>query len=297
MKYNIVSYLIGEGFKNILKNKKSTVSSLIIMCLVMLVFGAFFLIGENINYIMNNVENAQAIQVFFKKDVTDEQAQKVGEIINKINGVNKIQFVSKAEAYNTVKTTILENPNLAEGFEESFPPSYIVTFTDLSLKDSVKNEIEKIDIVNDITSSDETIETLMNLTKGIRIGTFIILVILIIFSIFIISNTIKMAVYSRRKEISIMKYVGATNSFIRWPFIVEGILIGVISALISILLVGITYNVVINGLVQTDLVQKIGTEFVKFSDIFNMILIVYLGLGSGIGIVGSSLSMRKYLDV
>ena len=297
MKYNIVSYLIGEGFKNILKNKKSTVSSLIIMCLVMLVFGAFFLIGENINYIMNNVENAQAIQVFFKKDVTDEQAQKAGEIINKINGVNKIQFVSKAEAYNTVKTTILENPNLAEGFEESFPPSYIVTFTDLSLKDSVKNEIEKIDIVNDITSSDETIETLMNLTNGIRIGTFIILVILIIFSIFIISNTIKMAVYSRRKEISIMKYVGATNSFIRWPFIVEGILIGVISALISILLVGITYNVVINGLVQTDLVQKIGTEFVKFSDIFNMILIVYLGLGSGIGIVGSSLSMRKYLDV
>ena len=297
MKYNIVSYLIGEGFKNILKNKKSTASSLVIMCLVMLVFGAFFLIGENNNYIMSNVENAQAIQVFFKKDVTDDQAKKVGDIINKINGVNKIEFISKADAYNTVKTTVLENPNLAEGFEESFPPSYIVTFTDLSLKDSVKNEIDKIDIVDDITSSDETIETLMNLTKGIRIATFIILVILIIFSIFIISNAIKMAVYSRRKEISIMKYVGATNSFIRWPFIVEGILIGVMSALISILLVGITYNLVINGLTQTDLVQKIGTEFVKFGDILNMILVVYLGLGSGIGIIGSSLSMRKYLDV
>ena len=144
MKYNIITYLIGEGFKNIFKNKKSTISSLAIMCMVMLVFGAFFIIGENINYIMNNIEDAQAIQVFFKDNVTDEEAKSLGNQINKINGVNKIEFVSKDEAYNIVKTEILQKPELAAGYEESFPPSYIVTFTDLNLKDEVQKEIKKI---------------------------------------------------------------------------------------------------------------------------------------------------------
>lgn len=297
MKYNIITYLIGEGFKNIFKNKKSTASSLAIMCMVMLVFGAFFIIGENINYIMNNIEDAQAIQVFFKDNVTDEEAKSLGDQINKINGVNKIEFVSKNEAYNIVKTEILQKPELAEGYEESFPPSYIVTFTDLNLKDDVQKEIRKIDQVDTIESSNETMEKLMNLTNGIRIGTGILLVILVMVSIFIISNTIKLTVYSRRKEISIMKYVGATNNFIRWPFIVEGILIGIIAGLISILIVGFAYNLILQQLVQTEFVKSIGISFVNFSDMFNLIVIVYIILGSGIGIIGSSMSMRKYLDV
>lgn len=297
MRYNIITYLIGEGFKNILKNKKSTASSLAIMCMVMLVFGAFFIIGENINYIMNNIEDAQAIQVFFEDDVTDEEAKSLGEQINKINGVNKIEFVSKSEAYNIVKTEILQKPELAAGYEDSFPPSYIVTFTDLNLKDEVQKEIKKIDKVDSIESSNETMEKLMNLTKGIRIGTGILLVILVMVSIFIISNTIKLTVYSRRKEISIMKYVGATNNFIRWPFIVEGILIGIIAGLISILIVGFAYNIILQQLVQTEFVKSVGISFVNFSDMFNLIVIVYIVLGSGIGIIGSSMSMRKYLDV
>ena len=297
MKYNIITYLIGEGFKNIFKNKKSTASSLAIMCMVMLVFGAFFIIGENINYIMNNIEDAQAIQVFFKDNVTDEEAKSLGDQINKINGVNKIEFVSKNEAYNIVKTEILQKPELAEGYEESFPPSYIVTFTDLNLKDDVQKEISKIDQVDTIESSNETMEKLMNLTNGIRIGTGILLVILVMVSIFIISNTIKLTVYSRRKEISIMKYVGATNNFIRWPFIVEGILIGIIAGLISILVVGFAYNLILQQLIQTEFVKSIGISFVNFSDMFNLIVIVYIILGSGIGIIVSSMSMRKYLDV
>ncbi len=299
MKYNIIGYLIGEGFKNIFKNKKSTASSLAIMCMVMLVFGAFFIIGENINYIMNNVERAQAIEVFLDEDITDEEAEIIGNKINKINGVNKIEYITKDEAYNIAKSTLVEDPKLVEGFEYSFPPSYRVTFTDLNLKDEVKREILKIDGINndDIESSDKTMETLMNLSNGIRIGTGILLVILIFVSIFIISNTIKLAVYSRRKEISIMKYVGATNNFIRCPFIVEGILIGIISGLISILLVGILYNVILQQLLKTDLVNTIGISFVNFADMFNLIIIVYVVLGSGIGILGSSMSMRKYLDV
>lgn len=299
MRYNIIGYQISEGFKNIFKNKKSTASSLVIMCMVMLVFGAFFIIGENINYIMNNVERAQAIEVFLDEDITDEEAKNIGERINKINGVNKIEFVSKDEAYNIAKSTLVEEPTLLEGMEYQFPPSYRVTFTDLNLKDEVKKEILKIDGIDndDIKSSDKTMETLMNLTNGIRIGTGILLLILIFVSIFIISNTIKLTVYSRRKEISIMKYVGATNNFIRWPFIIEGILIGIIAGLISILLVGLLYNLILQQLLKTEIVNTIGISFVNFVDMFNLIVIFYLILGSGIGIIGSSMSMRKYLDV
>lgn len=131
-------------------------------------------------------------------------------------------------------------------FGEIYPASYIVTLTDLSLNSSVQQQINSIDHVDSIESSNKTITMLMNITKGIRMVTLVILVILVFISIFIITNTIKLTVHARRKEISIMKYVGATNGFIRWPFIVEGIIIGLISALITVFLVGLIYNFATN---------------------------------------------------
>ena len=138
---------------------------------------------------------------------------------------------------------------------------------------------------------------MISVTNGIRIVTAVILVGLVIGAIFIISNTIKLTVYARRKEISIMKYVGATNSFIRWPFIVEGIIIGILSAAISILVVGGTYKLIATKILASEAIQKMGISLVSFGDMFNMIIVVYLILGIGIGILGSSISMRKYLEV
>ena len=120
---------------------------------------------------------------------------------------------------------------------------------------------------------------------------------LIVISVFIISNTIKLTVHARRKEISIMKYVGATNSFIRWPFIVEGIIIGIVSGFISILIVGLSYNAISENVIKSDIVSKMNFSLVSFSDMFSLIIIVYMVLGIGIGIIGSSISMRKYLKV
>ena len=137
----------------------------------------------------------------------------------------------------------------------------------------------------------------MSITNGIRIVTIAILAGLVIGAIFIISNTIKLTVYARRKEISIMKYVGATNSFIRWPFIVEGMLIGILSAAISILIVGGGYKIIASQLLGSSVVQNLGITLVSFADMFNMLIIVYLVLGIGIGVLGSSISMRKYLKV
>lgn len=295
MKFNIIGYLLKEGFQNVFKNKKSTFSAILVMCISMLIFGFFFTIGENVNHIMNSVEDAQALRVFMKKDTTQAQIQTMKNEIQNINGVNSVTFVSKDEGLEKLKESYGDKDYLLDGYE--VPDSYVVTFTDLKLAPEVKEQISKLSNVDEVTSKDQTMNTLDQITKGIRIITIVILIGLVIASIFIIVNTIKLTVYARRREISIMKYVGATNSFIRWPFIVEGITIGIISACISVLAIGISYNIIAGKLMETTVVQNLGVSLVTFGNMFNLIIIVYLILGIGIGTLGSILSMRKYLEV
>lgn len=300
MKYNIVSYLLGEGFRNVFKNKKSTAASLIIMCLSMLVFGIFFLIGENVNYMVENIEDAQGIRVFIKNEATQEQITELGTKIEALEGVSNIKFLDKEYALNEMKETLKDNPELMEVYEGEgniFSASYLVNLSDLKLNEDIQKQILSMDYVKKITSSNTTISTLIGVANAIRIVTGIILVILIVISIFIISNTIKLTVHARRKEISIMKYVGATNSFIRWPFIVEGIIIGVASALVTLLILGLAYNMITGSMMQSELAHTLNLQLVSFQDMFNLIMCVYLGLGIGMGVIGSSISMRKYLEV
>ena len=300
MKYSILGYFIGEGFANVFKNKKSTGASLMIMCATMIIFGVFLILGENINHFVSEVEQAQGIQVFATEEATDEQVTELGEKIKAINGVNKIEYVSKEDALNQMKEKFADNQDLLEGYEGEnniFTASYVVTLTDLNLSTQVQDEISKLDYVKKITSSDETVSTLISLANGIKIVTGVILVLLIVISIFIISNTIKLTVHARRKEISIMKYVGATNGFIRWPFIVEGMIIGIISSLISIILVGLAYNFIADQMVNSQFMKMMGVSLVSFADMFSSIIFVYMLLGIGIGALGSIISMRKYLKV
>ena len=300
MKYSILGYFIGEGFANVFKNKKSTGASLMIMCATMIIFGVFLILGENINHFVSEVEQAQGIQVFATEEATDEQITELGEKIKTINGVNKIEYVSKEDALNQMKEKFADNQDLLEGYEGEnniFTASYVVTLTDLNLSTQVQDEISKLDYVKKITSSDETVSTLISLANGIKIVTGVILVLLIVISIFIIANTIKLTVHARRKEISIMKYVGATNGFIRWPFIVEGMIIGIISSLISIILVGLAYNFIAEQMVNSQFMKMMGVSLVSFADMFSSIIFVYMLLGIGIGALGSIISMRKYLKV
>ena len=300
MKYNILGYLIGEGFSNVFKNKKSTGASLMIMCATMIIFGVFLILGENINHFVREVEDAQGIQVFATREATTEQVQKLGEEIKKINGVNTTQYVSKETALDQMKEKFSEHEEFLEGYEGEnniFSDSYVVTLTDLNLLEQVQEEISKLDNVKEITSSNETVSTLIDLANGIKIVTGVILVLLIIISIFIIANTIKLTVHARRKEISIMKYVGATNGFIRWPFIVEGMIIGIIASAISIVLVAVAYNFIAEQMVNSQFMKMVGVSLVGFSDMFSSIIVVYMLLGIGIGALGSIISMRKYLKV
>ncbi len=299
VRFNILGYLIKEGFRNVFKNKKSTISSLTIMCATMLVFGIFFLIGENVNYIINTVEQAQGIEVFIETDATEAEIEELGTKIRAMDAVNKVEYVTKEQALNRLKDRLKDQAYVLEIYEENniLPTSYIVTLTDLSKTKEVQEEILTFDHVKRIESSDQTISTLLKIANGIRIGTGIFLLFLIVISVFIISNTIKLSVHSRRKEISIMKYVGATNSFIRWPFIIEGIIIGVVAALLSIIIIGLLYNLVAGQIMESSVVALINISLLSFSEMFNLIICVYMGLGIGVGVLGSAISMRKYLEV
>lgn len=300
MKYSRLGYFIGEGFRNVLKNKKSTGASLMIMCATMIIFGVFLIIGENVNHIVQEVEAAQGIQVFIDRDATEEEVKEVGDKIKALDGVNSAVRKTKEDALNTMKERFKDKQDLLSTFEGEnniFSESYVVTLTDLNLSQEVQDQISQIENVTKITSRDQTVSTLINLANGIKMITLVILVLLILISIFIIANTIKLTVHARRKEISIMKYVGATNNFIRWPFIVEGMIIGVFASAVSILIVGLAYNAVAEKLVNSQFMQLINMSLVTFGDMFETILLTYLGLGIGIGILGSMISMRKYLKV
>ena len=298
MKHSIFGYLLGEGFRNVFHNKKSSGASLAIMCATMLIFGLFFMIIENLNNAVETLETQQGIQVFIQKTATDAQMEQIGEQIQAIDGVNKVTFVSKEDALNQTKEKLKDKQALIAGWDESnpFKASYLVTLTDLKLSSQVQDEIKKIDNIDSIQSRDETINGLVAIANGVRIVSAVILTLLVLISIFIIGNTIKLTVHARRKEISIMKYVGATASFIRWPFVIEGIIIGIVAALLSILVLGIAYSLITNAAANS-IISTMGIKLLSFTDMTTLLVIVYMVLGIGIGALGSSISMRKYLQV
>ncbi len=298
MKYNVIGYFLSEGFRNVFKNKKSTISCLGVMCATMLIFGLFFTIGKNINNIVNNLQKEQGMQVFMEYDATEDEKNELESKLHNIQGINSVTPVSKEEAYNTMKERLGKNENAIKGFTpDIFSESFIVTLTDLELNNQVYNEISALEEVRTIQNKRDTIETLSKIGDTIQLVTFVMFAILIFISLFIISNTIKLTVHARRREISIMKYVGATNGFIRTPFMIEGIIIGLISGIISILVVGGGYNYIANALSNSQTWQQLSINLLSFGEMFGQIILVYMLLGVGIGIVGSSISMKKYLEV
>lgn len=324
MRYRGLSYLVSEGFKNIFKNKKSTFISIITMICAMFLFGLFFAIGVNINSVLEQVQMKQGMQVFIWDETTEEQKQEFENEIKALDGVNTVVYKSKEQALEDFKVQLKDRQNVLEGLEGEnniFPASFVITLTDLEKSDEIQATIEEIgtriaseaksdevdleieestehdSIIKTITSKDSTISTLITIVKGVRITIGIIFIVLLVISITIISNTIKLTVHARRKEISIMKYVGATNGFIRWPFIVEGIIIGIIAALITLLIVGLLYDFVIQKIEASKVLQQMSITLLTFAELAKPIAIVYCVLGIGIGIIGSSVSMKKYLEV
>lgn len=303
MRLNSLNYMIKEAFKSVFKQRKMSSASIAIMIATMFIFGIFFVLGENINFVMEQVENKQGMRVVIKDDVEETILEGMKSKIQniEIDGkkvVNTVTFVSKEDAMKSIKERLGDKQDVLEGLDEEnfLPASYFVTLNDLSKNQQVQEEIMKFDGVEEISTDNDTIAKLNNIAKGIRMGTLVILVILIVISIAIIAYTVKITVYARRKEIEIMKYVGATNSFVRGPFIIEGMIIGIISAVISVIIMMLVYNGILNSVLESNVIQSLSVSFYTFNELFMRVLGVYLVLGIGIGVLGSSISMKKYLN-
>lgn len=290
------TYLIKEGYGNLKKHGSKTFSTMLIICATMLVLGIFIILFTNVNKNVETVKVEQGIQAFIEDTATENDVDYIEDAIKKINGVGEIRYIDKDMAYEDAKNVFKDQEYFLEGLDkvQIFPASFVVKFADIEQADNIKAQIEKIDGIYKVKYNSSTINAVILMSKIANIFLLGIGAVLLIVSIFIISNTIKLAVYSNKREIFIMRYIGATNKFIKKPFVIEGAIMGLVSALISFMLISIAYVVIYAR------IPKVGSSlgvfgFIPYSSLWWIILAIYVVLGLFIGILGSSISIKKYL--
>ena len=295
MKVRNIKYFIKEGFTNIWANKWMGIASACVVLTTLYIFGIFFLFAINVDNMSGQVED-QPMNAFTIDSVDKTMAEQVKTKIEKIVGVKKVVLVTKEEGLNELKQEFDNHKDLLSGLPPNFLSYKLVININNPLDaDKVKTSIEGIKEIKKVEYAKDIMEKLTKVTRIVRIVSYSIIVVLGFIALFIIMYTIKLTVFSRRREINIMKYVGATDWFTRWPFVIEGIIIGLAGAIIAIILVIISYNYFYN------IIGSVGAMSIKLITLNNamkeQIFILFALLGGTIGAVGSIVSVRKYLDV
>lgn len=290
------TYLIKEGFDNLKKHGSKTFSTLLIICATMLVLGIFIILFQNVNKNVETVRVEQGLQAFIDDTATDSEIEYMKDEITQIAGVKSVEYIDKDMAYNDAKDVFKDQSYFLEGLEnvKIFPASFVVKFSNINESETIKAAVEKVDGIYKVKYNQSTIEAVISLSKVANIFLLGVGAVMLVVSIFIISNTIKLAVYSNQREIFIMRYIGATNKFIKKPFVVEGAIMGMIAAVISFIVISLTYIVLYARLPQVG--SSLGVfGFMPYSSLWYQILIAYVLLGLFIGIFGSAISIKKYL--
>ena len=289
------AYLVKEGYMNLNKHGSKTVSTMLIICATMLILGIFVIILQNVNANVKTLRLEQGLQAFIEDKTTDDEVEHMKDELSLIEGVSEVEYMSKAEAFEDAKDQFKDQDYFLDGLEnlDIFPASFIVKFENIEDVDNIKAQVEKVEGIYKVKYNASTIEAVISISKVANYFLLGVGSVLLVVSIFIISNTIKLAVYSNKREIMIMRYIGAKNSFIVKPFIVEGAIMGVVSALISFIVISVVY---VYTYVALNSSYALGVfKFIPYSSIWYQILGVYLILGLFIGIFGSAISLKKYL--
>lgn len=296
MKIRGIRYFFSEAFKNIFSNGWMTLASIFTVVASLLVLGIFLTLSINVTSMAGNLEDSYQIVVFVDEKVSDDGVVSLGTQIQNIENVSSATLTTSSERLKNLRDKMGENASKLDRYKDDNPlrDMYQVTLHDLSKSGETIKKLETLDGIAKIQRNEEAIDKLVKAASYIQMFSFWIIIALAIVSIFIISNTIKLTVYTRRKEINIMKFVGATDWFIRWPFIIEGIFIGLIGAGAAIGLIIGGYSLVIG------MVDSLGIAFVTMKpldELLNTILASSLGLGAILGGIGSFISVRKHLNV
>lgn len=302
MRISTVGYSMKQGVKNIGRNKMFSIASVATMAACIFLFGLFYAIVMNFNYIVEKAEEGVAITVFFDDDATKSEKDDIGEKLEKAEGVLEVKYVSADEAWDKFKDDYFgESGELAEGFKNDNPlansDNYEVYMADVSKQKDVVSYAETLDGVRKVNKSDVVAKTLTSVNKLVGYISIAIIAILLAVSIFLISNTVTMGITVRREEIAIMKYIGAKDGFVRAPFVIEGLLIGVVGALIPLVLLYFMYDkAVAYVMTRFSLLNNI-IDFLPVAHVYRTLLPVGIALGVGIGFVGSFFTIRKHLKV
>ncbi|HBL41165.1 MAG TPA: ABC transporter permease [Ruminococcaceae bacterium] len=289
-----MSYLTKEGFRSIRSNKLMSLASVAVLMSCLVLIGAAYMLFVNINSLLGAVSEQNVIMVYIADEATDEQAEVMGRQIKSISNVSECEFVSKEEAFPEILESIGDAAVLFEGMEDNpLPDAYEVTLDDMEQYDQTVAKLQKLDNVLNIRQNREFAQKLTAVKRTVGSVSVAVIIMLLVVSLFIISNTVRVTMFNRRLEIMIMKSVGATKWFIRWPFMVEGMVLGVIAGLVSLGIVWGLYEALSDAMMS--ILSVLSSKPVPFVDYVWVMLGAFTLTGILTGAFGSYMSMNKYL--
>lgn len=292
MKLSSLRYLAREGFRNIWQNRFMSIASVAVLIACLLLTGAAYLVVENVNHAFQWIYGQNVVVVFSDVDSTEQEVATLGDSLKQLDNVANVEFLSKEDMLKKYGEALPETTfESLQGANNPLPDSYIVTFADLALFDQTISQIEALPKVDEASYDGDIAETLTTVRQvALTVGLWTILLLLTV-SLFIIINTIKLTVYNRRLEIYIMRSVGATGAFIRIPFIIEGMTLGLLSAGISFFVVWLLYDKVLQLIPMTASLFSL----VPFANVWSVLLIGFVTIGILTGMTGSFIATGKYL--
>lgn len=294
---NSLIYNIKQGFIQIFRNKGMSLASIFSILAMLMILGIFFLIAVNLNLFTEVVkQDYDQVEVFLLDDTTQEQAQNIMNEMEGYEGVSDVVYRSKDEALEIMKERWGESGYLLDSLGDNpLPASVLISVESIESAQSVSEYAGTLEGVEDVQFYQETVDKLTQITNFLQIGALIVMTFLIVVSVVVVSNTVKLTVFARAREIRIMKYVGATNWFIRGPFISEGIIIGLLAALVSTGLITLLYDRIVAG-IGVEVMAIVSCPLIPVGYMAGNMLIIFIALGVSIGAWGSIISMRKFLD-
>lgn len=294
-KNNNFGYLLKEGIRGIFLHGFMSFAAICVTVACMIIMGSFSLIMQNLDHMVLELDRQNQVLVYIEDSYTEAEAKSVGSSINMIPNVSKAEFVSREQALdNFVQEQ--EDPDMFAGLgADTLRHRFVVTLENSEKMEKTKMDLEAIQGVSKVNAHLEIANGFTTVRNVLQVVSTAVIAILLVVSLFIISNTVKLSFYDRKDEIAIMKMVGATNSFIRFPFLIEGAIIGIISAAFGFFIEWGIYNALAMKIAELDTLQLFSA--IPFADVLSTMVAVYLAAGLFVGIFGSLMSIRKFLDV
>lgn len=301
MRPSTIWYTLKQGIKNIRRNWMFSIASIITMAACIFLVGTFYSIVNNINNITRKVEQEVPVTVFFDEGTTQEEIDEIGELLKARPEVARVEFESADEAWEKFREDYFQGSDAAEGFKDDNPlvnsANYQVYLKEIERQNQLIAYIQGLDHVRDINQSEQAARTLGSFNKLVSYASIAIIAILVLISIFLISNTISVGISVRKEEIGIMKLIGATDNFVRSPFLLEGMVLGLIGAAIPLITLYYVYTSVVEYILNQFNVLTGIVDFIPVSTIYQVLLPLGIALGIGIGLIGSFMTTKKHLKV